>query len=300
MVTCAIDSALQQTLSVREIIVIDDGSSDGTVERLRAYGSAIRVLSQTGLGASEARNAGVRAALGKWIAFLDDDDVWHREKIERQMSVISSSPKVGLVYCSDYAVDHELRILFPRTALEQNRGDVFEKLLMGNFIFTSCVLVRKEAITNAGLMDPAITFCQDWDLWLRVAASEHVDFASEPLVFYRQSPTGCLTREVAIDRRIREMSTVLSRSFELRTVPVSVRRRALHLLNCEWASTWLQTGLTRCALPHLASAIINGPLKLRTYKLLAHAILPSALRTVLRRIRPDDARQSNTSVAGVR
>src|SRR5262249_2321973 len=152
-------------------------------------------------GASAARNHGMRAARGEWIAFLDDDDVWLPTKIERQMALAKNNAQLGLIYCSDYAVDEQLRILYSRDAYQENRGDVFGQLLTKNFIFTSCVIARRDVVENAGYMDLAYKFAQDWDLWLKIAVQHPVDFVPDPLVLYRQSASGCLTRDMkAADR----------------------------------------------------------------------------------------------------
>src|SRR5215475_7548246 len=148
----AIDSVLAQSVPVREIIVVDDGSKDDTRHQLSAYGDRIVPFFRSNQGASAARNYGMRAARGEWIAFLDDDDVWLPTKIERQMALARGNPKLGLIYCSDYAVDEKLRILYTRDAHPQHRGDVFAQLLVKNFIFTSCVIARRDAIENAGYM----------------------------------------------------------------------------------------------------------------------------------------------------
>src|ERR1700683_1346744 len=96
----AIDSVLAQSEPVREIIVVDDGSTDDTQKQLSTYADRVRVLILQGEGASAARNSGIRAALGQWIAFLDDDDVWLPAKIERQMMLARQNPKLALIYCS--------------------------------------------------------------------------------------------------------------------------------------------------------------------------------------------------------
>src|SRR5215510_13181409 len=124
----AIDSVLAQTLPVREVIVVDDGSKDDTRAQLLAYGDRIRPFFQTNGGASAARNLAMRMAQGSWIAFLDDDDVWQPEKIAQQWELVQKNPSLGLVYCSDYAVDEQLRILYSRDAQPENRGQVFERL----------------------------------------------------------------------------------------------------------------------------------------------------------------------------
>jgi hypothetical protein len=98
--------------------------------------------------------------------------------------------------------------------------------LIKNFIFTSCVIARREAIEKAGYMQLEFRFAQDWDLWLKIAAQSLVDFAPEPLVLYRQSPSGCLTRDMSFLERLGEQHAIQERALTLRRVSPAVRNRA--------------------------------------------------------------------------
>jgi hypothetical protein len=274
----AIDSVLAQSQPVREIIVVDDGSTDTTSNLLSNYGDRIRALYEDGRGASAARNRGIRAASGKWIAFLDDDDVWLSTKIERQLAIADQRPDLDLIYCSDYAVDEKLQILYERTAQPQNRGDVFERLLIKNFIFTSCVIARRNVIEKVGYMDTGLHFAEDWDLWLRIAAQSPVDFAAEPLVLYRQSASGCLTRDLSATRRLQDMQTVLSHACQLKEIPHSIEQRAMFELERQWASMWLGEGNRGRAFPHSMRAVGHQPAQFEGYRLLAYSLLPGTAR----------------------
>jgi D-aspartate ligase len=275
----AIDSVLAQSAPVREIIVVDDGSKDSTRETLLSYGDRIRPFFQANGGASAARNLAMRMAQGSWIAFLDDDDVWLPEKIEQQMELVRRNPELGLVYCSDYAVDEQLRILYPRNAQDGNRGDVFERLLIKNFIFTSCVIARRDAVEKAGYMQPEFKFAQDWDLWLKIAAERPVDFAPAPLVLYRQSPTGCLTHDMKADDRLLEMKTIMQRAFTLRKIGSKARKRAQFEIESQWASASLVNGKNTAALSHALRAVAAQPRSMEGYRLSAYSLVPKGLRS---------------------
>ena len=275
----AIDGVLAQSVPVREIIVVDDGSKDDTRAQLLAYGDRIRPFFQANAGASAARNLAMRMAQGSWIAFLDDDDVWVREKIEQQWALVEKDPSLGLVYCSDYAVDEQLKVLYERKAQAQNRGQVFERLLIKNFIFTSCVMARRDAVVKAGYMQPEYKFAQDWDLWLKIAAEHPVDFAPAPLVLYRQSATGCLTHDMKADDRLLEMKTIMQRAFKLREVSGAARRRAEFEIESQWASASLVGGKNGAAFPHALRAVAAQPASLEGYRLTAHSLVPGNVRS---------------------
>ncbi|HEV2991801.1 MAG TPA: glycosyltransferase family A protein [Candidatus Angelobacter sp.] len=284
LVAEAIDSVLAQSMKVREIIVIDDGSTDNTRRTLSHYGSRIRAFFQPNQGPSRARNYGIREARGRWIAFLDDDDVWLREKIERQMQLAQQDPDLGLIYCSDHAVDEQLQVRHTRHAAHDNRGDVFEQLLVRNFIFTSGVIARNDAIEQAGPMDASLKFGEDWDLWLRIAARHPVDFVPEPLVLYRQSATGCLTRDTKAVDRLSAMQVILERALTLRNVSGETARQARYNLEREWTASLLTEGNNYKAFTHSLRAIGSSPSRIEGYRLLAYSLTPSVAREFGRRL----------------
>ena len=284
LVAEAIESVLAQSVPVREVIVVDDGSTDATRDTLTRFGSRIRAIFQKNQGASAARNHAMRLAQGTWLAFLDDDDVWLNTKVEEQLAVIEENPSLGLVYCSDYAVDHQLRIMHERPARVGNRGDVFEKLLVSNFIFTSCVLARRDAVEEAGMMDPNLAFAQDWDLWLKIAAKYPIDFAERPLVYYRHSPAGCLTKDIPGPNRIKEVEVILDSACQLRPIQAACRKAAYHRLQCLWAATWLQEGEQGKALAASLRAMGHRPLSREACRLAVHSVVPPSVKKAAARL----------------
>ena len=270
----AIDSVLAQSEPPREVIVVDDGSTDDTRAQLAAYGSSIRVFHQENGGASAARNRAVKEAASTWIAFLDDDDVWLPTKIERQWALVQQNPALGLVYCSDHAVDERLNFLYRRDVAPQNRGDVFDRLIVKNFIFTSCVIARKDLIERSGYMNPAYRFAEDWDLWLKIAATHWVDFVAEPLVLYRQSNSGCLTQDTPIAERLRDMERILASATTLRSLPWNIKRQARHALELQWAAVFLNKGDHTRAMWHSLMAAVSDLQSPNGYRALFRSILP--------------------------
>src|SRR5947209_7116968 len=154
----AVDSALRQSCATAEVLVIDDESTDETADIAGGYGPPVRLLRQAHAGPGAARNLGAREAAGEWLAFLDADDAWLPHKLERQMP-FGADPAVDVVYT--------LRGKRP-VPLEAS----FEALWGGNFIVNSSTLVRRSSFWAFGGFDedPALIGCEDWNLWLRMAA----------------------------------------------------------------------------------------------------------------------------------
>jgi glycosyltransferase involved in cell wall biosynthesis len=178
----ALTSVLAQSYPHIEIIAVDDGSDDRSVEILERYAGRVTLLRQPNRGAAAARNRGVRAARGEWIAFIDADDVWSPTKVQRQLEAIgrrswcyTDSVFVGGV--NDGRRDSELN--------EKCHGWVLEKLVCNNFVCTSSVLIKRQAYLDAGGFSEGFRYVEDWDLWIRVASAHEVAYVNEPLVEYR-------------------------------------------------------------------------------------------------------------------
>lgn len=196
MVLRALDSALAQTYRDLEIIIVDDSPSDFSaredvhaVVEMRQHENPeinIRYIAHTeNKGACIARNTGLEVAAGEFIAYLDDDDEWLPEKIEKQMQVMQKSD-AGLVYCGNM-VKNDKTGLCTNAEKEYFRGKVFKRLLYNNFIAsTSYPLIRKECLKEVGGFDPLMQAAQDYDVWLRLAERYEVDYVPEPLVLYHE------------------------------------------------------------------------------------------------------------------
>jgi glycosyltransferase involved in cell wall biosynthesis len=179
----AVESALSQTYRDLEIIVVDDGSTDDTRERLSPYAGRIRYIHQENRGLPGARNAGILAARGVWIALLDADDLWHRRKVEVQLAAIGSLGRVGLVGSppavelpDDLPADPPVRLLSVR-----------DHLLSAPF-GPSSVLIKAECLKTIGLFDEGLKSIEDRDMWLRLAAKYPVAQVRSPCWWYRRHP----------------------------------------------------------------------------------------------------------------
>jgi len=189
IVSRAIESVLNQTLQPSEVIVIDDGSMDNTAEMVQQFGEAVTYLYQTNAGPSVARNLGITSANGNYIAFLDSDDEWMRNKLEKQVELIRDLNADVVITNSVYYDDANTgKSTFSRSQfsdiLSKKNGkliDCFAMLVDQNFIHLSTVLARKSSLENAGLFDESMKIAEDTDLWLRLSSNFSFGIITEPL-----------------------------------------------------------------------------------------------------------------------
>jgi sugar transferase (PEP-CTERM/EpsH1 system associated) len=234
----AIDSALAQTQPPREVIVVDDGSTQDTSWVPAAYGGRIRFVRQSNGGPASARNAGCRLAAGECLAFLDADDVWEPEKLAMQSAALAASPRAGLVYSPAARIDRAGRPV-PAPGPEPLRpsGRIAEALFEQNVIPTSTVMIRRACLEAVGWFDedPRLISVEDYDLWLRIAERFEVLGIERPLVRYRVHPAG-ISRNT--DRSYGGERLVLEKAVARRAgtapVPPGRWRRRLAQLYFEW------------------------------------------------------------------
>lgn len=186
----AIDSILRQTYDNLELLVIDDSPSD--FEHRKEVESFLESLSDNRIryikhernyGANKARNTGIELANGKYVAFLDDDDVWMEDKLELQIEKFDN-PNIGLVYCKATVID-EVQSLERPILNKLRKGNYYEELLKQNFIGSnSFVLIRSDVIREVGMYDEDLLSNQDYDLFLRISKSYEINYVDKVLVKY--------------------------------------------------------------------------------------------------------------------
>jgi len=196
----AVASALAQRDVAAEVIVVDDGSTDGTASMLSAFGDRIRVVRQTGSGVSAARNHGARLARGEWLAFLDSDDLWRPEKLARQLAYHADRPTLGASQTGEIWIRNGVRVN-PCRHHRKPDGDIFAPSLARCVVSPSAVLLRRELFASLGGFDEGLAVCEDYDLWLRLGAREPVGLLDEPLVIKRGGHADQLSRRYwGVDR----------------------------------------------------------------------------------------------------
>jgi glycosyltransferase involved in cell wall biosynthesis len=177
----AIDSVLNQTLSDFELIVVDDGSSDDTSGVAIEYEGRITYIRQDNGGVSRARNRGIHLASSPYIAFLDSDDVWLPEKLKEQCNYINSNPDV-LIHQTDELWIRNGKRINPMKKHMKKEGAIFLESLDRCMISPSSVVIKGELFERFGLFDEDLPVCEDYDLWLRIAAGERVGLIEKKLI----------------------------------------------------------------------------------------------------------------------
>lgn len=190
----AIESILAQSRPVHEIIVVDDGSRDHTAERVRDYSERVRYIYQDNAGASAARNRGIQAAEGEWIAFLDSDDEWLPDRLERQAEVLARHPRLRwcagnatICYCPEERRGPQLPVQQVNRVLKGR--DYFENYflasrlgLIGNM---DTMLIRRDVLLETGCFRTELSSAEDLDLWWRIAyRCPAIGYVNQPLAIY--------------------------------------------------------------------------------------------------------------------
>ena len=178
----AIQSVMNQSLSPFEILIIDDGSNDGTEEWIKENFQNIKYIYQNNHGVSSARNIGIENAYGEWVAFLDSDDEWLPNKLYEQVKAIESNPEMKFFHTNEIWIRNGVRVNQMKKHKKYG-GYIFEKCLDICRISPSSVLIQKEVFDNIGIFDESLRVCEDYDLWLRITSKYPVVFLDIPLIY---------------------------------------------------------------------------------------------------------------------
>ena len=178
----AIHSVKGQSLTPFEIIVVDDGSDDGTGEWILYNHPQIKYIYQTNNGVSSARNVGIKSVASDWVAFLDSDDEWLPNKLYEQVKAIGSNQEIKFFHTNEIWIRNGVRVNQMKKHKKYG-GYIFEKCLDICRVSPSSVLVQKEVFDNIGMFDESLRVCEDYDLWLRITSKYQVIFLDVPLIY---------------------------------------------------------------------------------------------------------------------
>jgi glycosyltransferase involved in cell wall biosynthesis len=206
----AVDSVLAQGFRDFELIVVDDGSTDETAQMLQSYGDSLRVLRQENRGVSAGRNAGVAAAQGELIAFLDSDDIWLKGKLACQVEFFRQHPDILICQTEELWVKNGRRVN-PGKRHRKRGGMIFAPSLELCLVSPSAVMLRRGLFDRVGLFDEKLPACEDYDLWLRVSCRFPVGLIETPLIVKRGGHADQLSRAPGLDKyRIESIAKLIS------------------------------------------------------------------------------------------
>ena len=181
----AVDSVLAQDFEDFELIVVDDGSTDGTADEIKKYGGRVKLFQQKeNRGVSASRNSGILQARGKYIGFLDSDDLWVKGKLKIQVAFLDENPHYPLCYTDEIWVRKGKRVN-PMLKHSKYSGWILEKCLPLCIISPSSAMMRKALFSKVGLFDEALPVCEDYDFWLRISARFPIFFIDRKLIIKR-------------------------------------------------------------------------------------------------------------------
>jgi glycosyltransferase involved in cell wall biosynthesis len=283
-VTQAVESVLAQTYRHVEIVVVDDGSTDDTRQRLEPYADRLRYLYQENQSVAAARNTGIRAARGSLIAFLDADDLWHPHKLEVQMRYLAAHPAVGLVAVERLAEDATSWPPLNGYANPRARPLSVKELIIRPYFAPSGVLVRKECFANAGFFDASLRNAEDYDMWIRIAASFPVVKLEAPLWWYRihgANKSYVPARQEAAGLRVLEKTFAPTGPLRRHSL---LKRKAYSYAAYAAAQNFSSVGRELPALTRILSSLWLWPFPYQSYEVATSLARPKKLIITLLRL----------------
>lgn len=258
-VGAAAASVLDQTYSDCELIVVNDGSTDGTAEAVASLGRRVRVVTTPNSGVSRARNTGVERSRGAYVAFLDADDLWMPTKLERQVAALDDEPSAGACYVGVVNIDGRLGEFECKPA--RHFDDLCKSLLLFSSVVPSSpssLLVRRGVHEKIGGFDPRFSQCADWDYLLKLSLATTLCPVDENLVKYRVS-AGSMSSDIALLER--DTFAVLD-GFYSNDPPAKYQALRNHCYSNHWmilAGSYLHAGQVGSSLRCLARGLWLWP-----------------------------------------
>ncbi len=277
----ALDSVFAQTFQDFEIVCVDDGSTDRSLAVISEFGKRVMVVQQRNAGQGAARNAGVRHASGRYVAFLDQDDRWYPAKLERQVQVLENEPEVVLVYCNSDRMDAEGNLVGTGVTLAERKKALASPLgrLSGEgLILPSSMMVRRCVFEQIGGFDTELRGFEDFDLSARLRQHGRFVFLEEPGMCYRVHQEGFSRSGGLAVVRSRERFLLRMQALYAGDTGKQTLIRAL-LAECysDWGISKVRSGEVREGRRYLWRSLQYDPYKFRTYSRLFRSVLMGRL-----------------------
>ncbi len=206
----SLGSVLNQSRPPEQVIVVDDGSYDGSADLIHTRFPQVDYLYQENSGVSAARNRGIAAARGEWIALLDSDDAWLPDKLARQMTALAQQPDYHICHTEEVWIRNGKRVNAMRKHAKSG-GWIFQRCLPLCVISPSSVIIHRSVFEQVGVFDESLPACEDYDLWLRICARYPVLFLETPLIEKYGGHEDQLSRKfIGMDRfRVQALKSIL-------------------------------------------------------------------------------------------
>ena len=281
----ALESIFVQSFKDYEIIIVDGGSTDGTLEVLKQYEGKITFFRQKGKGVSQAKNEAIGRAKGEYITFLDADDLWYPEKLKVQIYFLNAHPEYGFCSSDVDFFNEEGIIINGAISREKNprSGLVFDDLFCNNFISSATIFLRRNCFDKAGLFNESIFFAEDTDMWLRIAKYFQLGYIPRILAKYRvhaQARTQQFDKHYASLERIYEK--LIKDDPQYFSKRKSLIRRAYYNLYRRWAYRYFEVKEYQLAREIYIRALKHQPSSFICWKYILATFLPKKMIDSLR------------------
>jgi glycosyltransferase involved in cell wall biosynthesis len=284
----SLKSVFDQTIQDFEIIVIDDGSTDDTAQRIAAYGEKLRYYRQQQKGPAAARNLGIRESKGDFIAFLDADDLWYPTKLEKQLALFASNPGLGMAL-TDNALFDEGGIYRDYVNKKEYlfSGDVVANIFLRSGVVTPTVMVKKAAFDRVGVFEEDLYIAEDDNMWIRIAVEFEVGIVDESLAQIRDHRFRTMRvsdkLEESVAGNIKLLTTKYGPKVAARIKPLASKKYYQLYFNFGYQYfTGNEYGKAR---KRFIKAVATNPLKLKAYAYLLATFVPGWAREGLRRLK---------------
>lgn len=273
-----IDSVLAQTYSNIELLVIDDGSTDNTINIIQEYGYRLQLICKDNAGVSSARNLGIEKASGQYVCFLDHDDYWYPGKISQQVEAFVNCPEVGIVYScfkcwlpdeqGNFSSPDSMDVVPISSEIEPDfSGWIYHLLLLDCWVLTSTAMINTDVFQSCGIFDESLPYSEDWELWLRVARKYQFIKLRGTTTLYRQHHQQGNRLVRPVDYRTKLLINAKRRwglcSSDGRCLPIQQFNRQLAKYHADYGLHQLKAGSKKESFISLAKAWVLFPLNIK-------------------------------------